>query len=126
MLDHRRVPLSDVGAALQELEPVCAALAASRDDREEAVVQPLERIHEEFVTVVDDLVSFTEVGRRFHEELVAGCGNETLVVVVGALTSLLIRSRPSRGCGIRLRTVSGRLPAVIAATSRDLLVRERD
>lgn len=88
VLDHRRVPLADVGIALQELEPVCAGMAAGREDRQHAVVEPLERIHAEFVAATDDLMRFTEVGRRFHQEIVAGCGNETLLVVVGALNAL--------------------------------------
>lgn len=88
VLDHQQVPLMDVGQALLELEPVCAALAASRPDRERAVIAPLRRIHTEFVAAADDLVTFTEAGRRFHQELVAGCGNRSLVVVVGALSEL--------------------------------------
>ena len=51
---------------------------------------------------LEDADEFVHQARTFHEELVAGCGNETLILIVGSLESLwsahvdqLVR-RPSR------------------------------
>jgi len=46
MLQSESVHLSDLGAALHELEPTCAALAAARPDRATTSVPELRRINE--------------------------------------------------------------------------------
>jgi GntR family transcriptional regulator, transcriptional repressor for pyruvate dehydrogenase complex len=83
-----KVPVGDVSAALHMIEPVCASLCASRPDRHESVVPRLRRVHEAARDCIDDAREFTIVSRQFHEELVACCGNQTLILVLGALESV--------------------------------------
>ncbi len=45
LLQSDTVPLSDLGTALQELEPMCAALAARRPDRGDELVPKLKEIN---------------------------------------------------------------------------------
>jgi GntR family transcriptional repressor for pyruvate dehydrogenase complex len=87
-LQFRQVQLADVGTALQGIEPVCASLCAVRADRSDAVLPALRKVHQEAISAVDEPVEFTRVTRLFHETIVATCGNETLILVVGALESL--------------------------------------
>lgn len=88
VLASRSIRTRDVGAALRELEPACAALCARRDDREETVLPDLRTVHREAGRTRDDPVAFTAALRSFHETIVGSCGNETLIVVVGALEKL--------------------------------------
>ena len=88
VLSAQHVDLADIGVALREVEPICAALCASRPDRIETIVPVLIRIHEESERHVDDLAKVTSLSREFHESIVSQCGNQTLTVVVGALESL--------------------------------------
>jgi GntR family transcriptional regulator, transcriptional repressor for pyruvate dehydrogenase complex len=91
VLKAQRVSLTDVGAALSYLEPLCASLCAAREDRATTVIPRLRAVHEAAVASIDDELEFTRVQRQFHEELVEVCGNETLKLVVGALESLWSR-----------------------------------
>jgi DNA-binding FadR family transcriptional regulator len=88
LLAARKIRARDVGEALHEMEPACAALCALREDRDRGVVPVLERIHLRSQELVDDTPALTAAFREFHEELVAGCGNETMIAVVGALERL--------------------------------------
>jgi len=88
VLGAHDVSLGDVGTALRQMEPSCAALCAQRDDRNEVVVPVLRQIHDESVASVTDLVLVTAASRRFHEALVAHCGNETMIILAGALETL--------------------------------------
>ena len=88
VLASRQVDISDVGAALREVEPSCAAACAERTDRLTAVTPVLRDLHEQALRVVDDLVQVTTLSRRFHEAIVELCGNESLAILAGALESL--------------------------------------
>lgn len=88
VLASRSTDISDVGAALREVEPACAAACAERTDRAEAVVPELQALHDHSVAVVDDLVAVTTASRQFHEAIVALCGNESLAIMAGALEAL--------------------------------------
>ena len=46
LLQSDYVPLADLGTALQELEPMCAALAAKRPDRGETLVPKLKELND--------------------------------------------------------------------------------
>jgi DNA-binding FadR family transcriptional regulator len=87
-LQFQDVPIADVAQALLHLEPVCAQLCAARPDRHEEVLPVLQDIHAQFAEAVDDAIAFTRLSRQFHEEIVSLCGNDTLIVVMGALNSL--------------------------------------
>ncbi|WP_068049857.1 FadR/GntR family transcriptional regulator [Nocardia speluncae] len=80
--------ITDVGRALHEVEPMCAALCAERDDRAETVVPVLRELHEKSLRELDDLVAATALSRRFHESVVQLCGNRSLIVLAGALEAL--------------------------------------
>lgn len=88
LLQSEYVGLADLGAALRELEPVCAALAAGRPDRADTVVPELKQINQAMAAQLDDGEQFTEIGRRFHDRIVHGCGNHTVIAVVGSLETL--------------------------------------
>lgn len=88
VLGSQEVGLSDVGDALLQVEPACAALCAQRGDRAETVVPALRQLHAEAVEAVDDLFRATSASRRFHEALVSYCGNRTMIMLAGALEML--------------------------------------
>lgn len=88
VLGSQQVSLADVGTALLQVEPACAALCAQRQDRKSAVVPLLRRLHEESVASVDDLPRATSASRRYHEALVTQCGNATMLIMAGALETL--------------------------------------
>jgi len=84
VLQVQQTPLDDVGESLRQLEPLCASLCASRPDRAKKVTPGLERTLQAQREAVD-LAGFNDASRQFHEGVVAGCGNETMILVVGAL-----------------------------------------
>jgi GntR family transcriptional repressor for pyruvate dehydrogenase complex len=86
MLQARAVELDDVKASLGEMEAMCAAMAARLPDRSALVAQLLARIEESRAVLDDD--DYVHVGRHFHEDLVAGCGNETVIAVLGTVETL--------------------------------------
>jgi DNA-binding FadR family transcriptional regulator len=88
VLQAQRTELDDVASALQVLEPACAAMCAERPDRHEAVVPVLREILDEEDRHLGDAVAFNREAHRFHGELVARCGNATIILVVGALETL--------------------------------------
>jgi GntR family transcriptional repressor for pyruvate dehydrogenase complex len=88
VLQSEYVRLTDLGVALQELEPTCAALAARRPDRAETLVPELKQLNESMAEQIDDARAFTDIGRQFHDLVVHGCGNHTMIAVVGSLESL--------------------------------------
>lgn len=88
VLHAQRTSLDDVGAALRQLEPICAAMCATRPDRRDVVVPVLEGIMQEQLDSIHDVMQYNQAARAFHEALVAHCGNETMILVIGALESL--------------------------------------
>src|SRR5262249_52627970 len=88
------VPGEDVAFALRSLEPLCAELGASREDRERTVVRTLRGVQKEARRVAaqadtpEKSATLSVLTRKFHEQIVAGCGNQTLILVVGALETL--------------------------------------
>ena len=88
LLQSESVAVADLGMALQELEPACAALAAQRPDRAKTLVPQLTQVNESMAEHLDDGRLFTEIGRQFHDLIVRGCGNHTITAVVGTLETL--------------------------------------
>lgn len=88
LLQSDYVQLTDLGTALQELEPMCAALAARRPDRGKELIPKLKEINQAMADNIEDGARFTEIGGQFHDEVVRGCGNHTMVAVVGSLETL--------------------------------------
>lgn len=88
VLASRGIEITDVGAALREVEPACAAACAERPDRNEVVVPALRIAYERSIEVVDDLIAVTTASRQFHEAIVNLCGNHSLTIMAGALEAL--------------------------------------
>lgn len=88
VLQSEHVLLSDLGTALRDLEPTCAALAAQRADRVKTIVPELHRLNTAMSEHLSEGTLFTELGRQFHDALVRGCGNSTVTAVVGSLEAL--------------------------------------
>ena len=88
VLQSRRGSVSDLADAIRHIEPITASLCAERADRDKAVVPQLQANIAECEAVLGDGPRFTLLSRQFHEELVAACGNQTLILMVGALESL--------------------------------------
>lgn len=85
VLQSRRVTLDDVVTALRRLDPLCAALCAERKDRRRTVVPVLRRTVDDSREVIEEPERYARLARLFHEQLVAYCGNESLILMVGAL-----------------------------------------
>ena len=87
VLQSRKVGIGDIGQALLELEPLCAALCADRDDRAEVVVPHLVEANRALRNSADRR-EFSETSRAFHELIAELCGNQTFALFAGALESL--------------------------------------
>lgn len=88
VLQSRRGDVADLAAAIQHIEPITASLCASREDREQTVIPQLRDNIAESEGAIGDGPQFTKLSRQFHEQMVAACGNQTLILMVGALESL--------------------------------------
>jgi DNA-binding FadR family transcriptional regulator len=88
VLQSRAVNLGDVQTALTHLEPACAAACATRPDRETTILPRLKENIDRSEAALDDASAYIGLARQFHVELVAGCGNETMSLIIGALESL--------------------------------------
>jgi GntR family transcriptional regulator, transcriptional repressor for pyruvate dehydrogenase complex len=88
VLQSRSVPIRDVSDALAHLDPACAAQCALRRDRKRTVVRILRATVKESGRLLDDPPAYAAVARRFHQEMVDNCGNETMRIVVGTLETL--------------------------------------
>ena len=116
LLQSDTVPLADLGTALQELEPMCAALAARRADRGDELIPKLKEINDSMAEHIEDGAKFTEIGGQFHDEVVRGCGNHTMIAVVGSLETLVDRSPELVGRG---NHGAGRVPVDEPAPHRN-------
>jgi DNA-binding FadR family transcriptional regulator len=88
VLHVQKTSLDDVGTALRLFEPMCAAMCADRPDRHESVVPDLQTAIQNQRDSMEDVVAYNQAARRFHEGLVTNCGNETIILVIGALESV--------------------------------------
>jgi DNA-binding FadR family transcriptional regulator len=76
LLQSRRATVGDLATAIKHIEPVAASLCAARPNLAQAEA------------AIADGPRFTALAREFHELLVSRCGNETLILALGALESL--------------------------------------
>lgn len=102
VLESRDVRLDDIVFAMSQIEPLCVRACATRKDRHRTVVPRLREILEQSEAVVDDPAEFARLARRVHEELVATCGNETFIVLAGALETLWTAQVDAAGDGLEL------------------------
>lgn len=87
VLQSHKVVLGDLAAALQVVEPACAAMCARQSARRRIATR-LNALTNEATSHLEDGAEFTVVAREFHDELARSCGNETMRQVVGTLETL--------------------------------------
>ncbi|MBI3224206.1 MAG: FadR family transcriptional regulator [Mycolicibacterium cosmeticum] len=85
VLQTRAATPADVSGALLHLEPICAGMCAARSDRATEVVPHLQAEIDLQTAQFDDLAQYVPNARRFHEQLVARCGNEPMILLIGSL-----------------------------------------
>lgn len=89
VLQARQVDLDDLADALAVIEPACAAHCALRPDRHAMLIPQLRALNTEARGIdIDDPVGAARVAAEFHDAIITGCGNATLVIVIGALERL--------------------------------------
>jgi GntR family transcriptional regulator, transcriptional repressor for pyruvate dehydrogenase complex len=89
VLQARNVALDDLAAALDVIEPACAAHCAQRADRNVTLVPHLRELNVRCASVApQDMAGAAVIFQEFHQAIIDGCGNATLVIVIGALESL--------------------------------------
>jgi GntR family transcriptional repressor for pyruvate dehydrogenase complex len=89
VLQAREVALDDLAAALAVIEPVCAAHCAQRTDRNVALVPHLRDLNIRCRAIdAQDQAGAARLFQQFHHAIIDGCGNTTLVIVIGALERL--------------------------------------
>jgi GntR family transcriptional repressor for pyruvate dehydrogenase complex len=88
VLQSRSVDLLDVQTAMRHLEPVCVAACASQADRETTILPRLKANIDASRANIDNADIYIGLARQFHVELVEGCGNETMSLIIGALEQL--------------------------------------
>jgi len=89
VLQARNVALDDLAAALTVIEPACAVQCALRTDRHVTIVPQLRELNRRCRAIeLHDLAGAAQSSEDFHHAIIDGCGNATLVIVVGALESL--------------------------------------
>jgi DNA-binding FadR family transcriptional regulator len=90
VLQARNVRLPDVASAIERFEPICAELCAERADRLTTVIPALAATQRDLAACIErgDGEGASFAARAWHEAVVAGCGNETTVVLLGALETV--------------------------------------
>lgn len=85
VLQTRAATPAHVSGALLHLEPICAGMCAARADRATEVVPQLQSEIDTQTAQFDDSAQYVRNARRFHEVLVARCGNEPMILLIGSL-----------------------------------------
>jgi GntR family transcriptional repressor for pyruvate dehydrogenase complex len=90
VLEAREVGVPDVASAIERFEPICAELCAERADRASTVLPVLRDAQRELAACIEsgDGEGASLAARRWHEALVAQCGNDTTQVLIGTLEHL--------------------------------------
>jgi DNA-binding FadR family transcriptional regulator len=91
VLQARNVTLADVFQARTIIEPAAVRLVAAARGRRGSAGRLRELIADE-ERVIDDPEAFGPANARFHEELVAMAGNETLTIVAEMINEVVARA----------------------------------
>ena len=91
VLQARNVPLADVFDARTIIEPAAVRIVAAGRGRRSAARRLRELIAEQ-EGAIDDPEAFGRANARFHEELVAMAGNQTLTIVAEMLNEIVARA----------------------------------
>jgi DNA-binding FadR family transcriptional regulator len=112
VLQARDVALADVSAARTIIEPAAVRLVATGRGRRRAATR-LRALIDEQRAVIDDPDAFGQANARFHAELVAAAGNQTLAIVAEMLDEIVARAvtavsrtdEPSDAVAVRRRGI---------------------
>lgn len=104
LLNARSVTLLDVFEASAILEPAAARMVAVSRGRRSAAKR-LRNIVVEQKMVVADSVRFTHATQRFHEEIIASAGNQTLLMIKEMLDEVIARAIVDVTARLELETV---------------------
>jgi DNA-binding FadR family transcriptional regulator len=88
VLQTRASSLAEVSTALRYLEPICAGLCATRADRATAVVPVLRDLVDNQRASLGDSDEYLRYSHEFHSQIVTLCGNQPMIVVIGALQAI--------------------------------------
>jgi GntR family transcriptional repressor for pyruvate dehydrogenase complex len=91
VLQAKNVSLADVFDARTIVEPAAVRLVASAKGHK-ASARALRALIAEQEQAIEDPASFAEANARFHRELVAMAGNQTLEIVVEMLNEVVVRA----------------------------------
>ena len=91
VLQSRNVSLADVFQARTIIEPSAVRLIAGSRQRRKAATA-LRALIDEEIASIDDPVEFGHANARFHVELVAMAGNQTLTIVAEMLNEVVARA----------------------------------
>ncbi|MDZ7675363.1 MAG: FCD domain-containing protein [Acidimicrobiales bacterium] len=91
VLRARNVPLADVHEARRSLELHAVRAIATSTPRTSSAAQ-LRALVEEQERCIDDPDEFSSVNARFHEQLVALAGNQTMSIVAEMLNEIVARA----------------------------------
>lgn len=89
-LEYGSASIAELCTAVQEVEPLCAAMCARREDRMATVLPQLRSTIDGQRASLDDGVEFTRVTNQFHLYIVGTCGNPVLGLLGGALEALWV------------------------------------
>lgn len=88
VLQTRATPPTEVSVALGYMEPICARLCALREDRATSIVPVLREIVDNQRLNIENIEEYLRYARDFHASIVSLCGNEPMIVVIGALQAV--------------------------------------
>jgi GntR family transcriptional repressor for pyruvate dehydrogenase complex len=91
VLQARNVSLADVSEARTIVEPAAVRIVASSRGHK-AAAATLRALIAEQEQAIDDPSAFGQANARFHQELVALAGNQTLIIVVEMLNEVVVRA----------------------------------
>lgn len=104
LLNSRNVTLLDVFDASAILEPAAARMVAVSRGRR-GVAKRLREVIVEEKLVVADPVRFSRATQRFHEEIIASAGNQTLLMIKEMLDEVILRAMVDVTARLELETV---------------------
>jgi len=81
----RSLPPDDLLGALREIEPVCAGMCAMRADRDSTVLPRLKSVQLQSEEHMTDSDRWAKLATTFHRELIQGCGNMSVSLILGAV-----------------------------------------
>jgi len=91
VLQARNVSLADVFEARTIIEPAAVRLVAAARNRR-SCVRKLRALIQDEESAIDDPEEFGRANARFHEELVAMAGNQTLTIISEMLNEVVARA----------------------------------